>query len=187
MGLVRISGVTPLDGFHVRLALTDGAVIERDVEPLLVGPVFEAIRDNPDVFRAATVACGTVVWPNGADLCLDVLIWGGPPREGPVPRTVVLATHARSGDTMACVNSRGPEPAGADIRAATRQWLSNWKRVGPVLDAERWRRLAAMSARRRADMTLDLLSLRRPDLPGDDGEALVRAQRAFALWRKKHA
>ena len=94
MGLVRISSVTPLDSFHLRLALTDGSVIERDVEPLLVGPVFEAVRDNPDVFRAAKVACGTVVWPNGADLCPDVLIWGGPPREGSVPDKLVLATHA---------------------------------------------------------------------------------------------
>jgi len=39
MGLVRISSVTPLDGFHLRLVLTDGSVIERDVDPLLVGPV----------------------------------------------------------------------------------------------------------------------------------------------------
>lgn len=94
MDLVRISSVTPLDGFRLRLALTDGSVVERDVEPLLVGPVFEAVRDNPDVFRAAKVAAGTVVWPNGADLCPDVLIWGGPQREGSVPDKLVLATHA---------------------------------------------------------------------------------------------
>ena len=94
MGLVRISSVTSLDGFHVRLALTDGSVIERNVEPLLVGSVFEAVRDNPEVFRAAAVACSTVMWPNGADLCPDVLIWGGPPREGSVPDKLVLATHA---------------------------------------------------------------------------------------------
>jgi hypothetical protein len=24
-----------------------------------------------------------VVWPNGADLCPDVLIWGGPPPQEP--------------------------------------------------------------------------------------------------------
>ena len=84
------------------------------------------------------------------------------------------------------MTARAPEPIDVDTRAAMKRWLDTWKRVGPVLDAERWRRLAAMSARRRADMTLDLLSLRRPDRPGDDGEGLVRAQRAFALWRKKH-
>lgn len=74
--------------------LADGSVIERDVGPLLVGPVFEAVRDNPDVFRAAKVAAGTVVWPKGADLCPDVLIWGGPPREGSAPDRLALPTHA---------------------------------------------------------------------------------------------
>lgn len=94
MGLVRISGVTPLEGFRLRLVLTDGSVVERDVEPLLIGPVFESLRNNAELFRAATVAAGTVVWPNGADLCPDVLIWGGPPRQGPVPDKLVLATQA---------------------------------------------------------------------------------------------
>ena len=91
--LLRISAVMLLDGFRVRLALIDGSVIDRDVEPLLVGPVFDAVRNDPDVFRGAKVAGGTVVWPNGADLCPDVLIWGGPPREGRVPDKVRLAAH----------------------------------------------------------------------------------------------
>ena len=95
MRLVRVSSVTPLDHFRLRLVLTDGSVVERDVEPLLVGPVFEDVRNKPDVFRAAAVVSGTVVWPNGADLCPDVLIWGGPPRDEAVPNVVVLATHAR--------------------------------------------------------------------------------------------
>jgi hypothetical protein len=56
-----------------------------------------------------------------------------------------------------------------------------------LLDAERWSRLEAMTAEQRADMTLDLLSLWQPDRPGDDAKALIRVQRAFALWRKKHA
>ena len=95
MGLVRISAVTPLDHFRLRLALTDGSVVERDVAPLLVGPVFEDVRNKPGMFQAAAVVSGTVVWPNGADLCPDVLIWGGPPRDEAVPHVVVLATHAR--------------------------------------------------------------------------------------------
>ncbi len=95
MGFIRISKVTPLDGFRLRLALTDGSVVERDVELLLAGPVFEEVRENPHVFRAATVAAGTVVWPNGADLCPDVLIWGGPPGAGSPPGKLVLATQTR--------------------------------------------------------------------------------------------
>jgi hypothetical protein len=94
MGLIRITKVTLLDGFNLRLTLTDESTIERDVESLLIGPVFEAIRNSPDLFRTAQAAYGTVVWPNGADLCPDVLIWGGPPREGSVPDKLVLTTHA---------------------------------------------------------------------------------------------
>jgi hypothetical protein len=33
-------------------------------------------------FREFSVEGGTLVWPTGADLCPDVLIWGGmPPAE----------------------------------------------------------------------------------------------------------
>jgi Protein of unknown function (DUF2442) len=83
MALLRIREVKPLDDFKLRLTLTDGSVIERDVSRLLVGPIFEPIRTDPAVFRRVRVDGGTTVWPNGADLCPDVLIWGGaPPEEG---------------------------------------------------------------------------------------------------------
>lgn len=72
-------------------------------------------------------------------------------------------------------------------RAGMKRWLENWNRVGPVLEAERWERLRAMTRRERARMSLDLLGLWQPDRPGDDGEALIRVQRAFASWLKKHA
>ena len=86
MALLRIREVKALEGFKLRLTLTDGSVIERDVSRLLVGPVFEPIRKDPAVFAKARVEGGTVVWPNGADLCRDVLIWGGPrPEEGQQP------------------------------------------------------------------------------------------------------
>jgi hypothetical protein len=86
MAVLRIREAEPLEGFKLRLTLTDGSVIERDVSRLLVGPVFEPIRKDPAVFAKARVEGGTVVWPNGADLCPDVLIWGGaPPEEGQQP------------------------------------------------------------------------------------------------------
>lgn len=77
--LVRIRAVTPLEPFRLRLALTDGTVIERDFEALLRGPIFEPLRRDPALFARAAIENGTVVWPNGADLCPDVLIWGGLP------------------------------------------------------------------------------------------------------------
>ncbi len=90
MSLLRIKHVVPLEGFRLRLTLTNGAVIERDVAPLLVGPVFEPIRQDMALFRQARPDAGTVVWPNGADLCPDTLIWGGaPPREVTAPPAVL--------------------------------------------------------------------------------------------------
>jgi hypothetical protein len=61
------------------LTLTDGKTIERDVSSLMVGPIFAPLRTNPEMFRQVHVDDGTLVWPNGADLCPDVLIWDGPP------------------------------------------------------------------------------------------------------------
>lgn len=82
MKLLRIRDAVALPGLRLRLTLTDGRVVERDVSNLLRGSVFEAIRQSPDEFRAVRVEGGTVVWPNGADLCPDVLIWGdSPPAE----------------------------------------------------------------------------------------------------------
>jgi len=79
MSLLRIRNAEAIGGFRLRLTLTDGTVIERDVAPLLNGPVFERIRSNPADFASVRVEAGTVVWPSGADLCPDMLIWNGPP------------------------------------------------------------------------------------------------------------
>jgi hypothetical protein len=79
MRLVRIREAKPLDGYHVQLTLTDGRVVERDLSSLLVGPVFAEIRNDLARFKEMRVEAGTLVWPSGADLCPDVLIWGGLP------------------------------------------------------------------------------------------------------------
>jgi len=46
---------------------------------MLNGTVFDPIRDDKGQFRTVRVEDGTLVWPNGADLCPDVLIWDGLP------------------------------------------------------------------------------------------------------------
>jgi hypothetical protein len=79
MKLVRIQEAAPLDGYGVRLKLTDGRVIERDLAEHLTGPVFADIRNSPERFRQFRVEAGTLVFPDGVDLCPDVLIWGGLP------------------------------------------------------------------------------------------------------------
>jgi hypothetical protein len=81
MALLRIKSVVPLDGHRLRLTLTNGTTLERDVADLLVGPAFEAIRRDPALFKQARAEHGTVVWPGEVDLCPDVLIWNGPPPE----------------------------------------------------------------------------------------------------------
>lgn len=83
MSLLRIRDVHPLPDLRLRLTLTDGSVIERDLSGLLVGPIFEPVRSDRRTFEQVRIEAGTVVWPNGADLCPDVLIWGGiPPDRG---------------------------------------------------------------------------------------------------------
>jgi hypothetical protein len=82
MALIRICAVEPLEGFRVRLHLTNDAVIDRDVRPLMSGRIFEELLQDPQRFREVHVEGRTVVWSNGADLCPDVLIWGGPPPLG---------------------------------------------------------------------------------------------------------
>lgn len=82
MAFVRIQGVVPLEGYRLRLTLTDGSVVERDVEALMNGPLFTPILLDPSLFRAASVEGDAVVWPNGAVLCHDELIGGGAPPTG---------------------------------------------------------------------------------------------------------
>lgn len=79
MKLVRIREAKVLGDHRVELTLTDGRVIERDLGSMLVGPVFDVIRNDQARFREMFVEGGTLVWPTGADLCPDVLIWGGLP------------------------------------------------------------------------------------------------------------
>lgn len=81
MALLRIRQVEALDGRRVRLVLTDNTIIERDLAPLLHGPLFDDVARGETYFRAVRVEGGGLAWDNGADLCPDVVIWGGPPPE----------------------------------------------------------------------------------------------------------
>ena len=81
MSLLRIRQVEPLDGHRVRLTLTNGTVVDRDLAPLLRGPMFELVKKDPECFRAVRVEAGGLAWKNGADLCPDTVIWAGAPPE----------------------------------------------------------------------------------------------------------
>lgn len=94
--LLRIKSAKPLGGFRVRLVLTDGSAVERDLERLVSGGIFAALRKDPARFREFAVEGGTIAWPNGADLCPDVLIWGGPPptKRATPPKNLALEAPA---------------------------------------------------------------------------------------------
>ena len=94
--MLRIRKVTPRSGYEVELTLTDGRTLRVDLLPYLRGPVFDPIREDPDLFRRISVdeELGTVVWPNGADIDPDVLIHG----RSPVAWPLALARED-SGDT----------------------------------------------------------------------------------------
>ena len=79
--MLRIKKVVPLSGYRLQLTLTDGSVVERDVGPLLHGPVFDSIRRDPQLFRTVSVERGTVCWPGDVDLCPDTVLWDGPPTQ----------------------------------------------------------------------------------------------------------
>lgn len=65
-----------------------------------------------------------------------------------------------------------------------KQWLDNWRRVGPLLEQERWDRLAAMTDEEARRVTAHVLDLWQPGWTGDDGEELLLHQRVFALARR---
>lgn len=68
--LVHVTSVEALEGFRLLLSFDDGSTREVDVKEFLRGPVFEALLNDPDLFRRVEVDAelGTIVWPNGADI-----------------------------------------------------------------------------------------------------------------------
>ncbi len=52
----------------LRIWFSDGSQRDVDLDDLLRGPVFEPLREDPDLFRQEKVEGGTTVWPNGADI-----------------------------------------------------------------------------------------------------------------------
>lgn len=81
MKLLRIQAIIDASPPSLRMRLTDGQVVDRDLSTLLTGPIFEAVRGDESFFRQVQVEAGGLAWPNGADLCPDMVIWGGLPPE----------------------------------------------------------------------------------------------------------
>ena len=77
MLMVRIEDITVLDELRVELKFSDGTFRVIDLAPYLEGPMFDKLKEDPALFRQVRVdrELGTIVWPNGADICPDVLRW----------------------------------------------------------------------------------------------------------------
>ena len=72
---MRVKSVESLEGYEVRVEFEDGTQKQIDLTPYLRGPVFEVIRNDPDVFRSMQVDDGAITWDNGADIDPDVLYY----------------------------------------------------------------------------------------------------------------
>jgi hypothetical protein len=68
--------VRVLDGYQLELTFADGLRGTLDLSPRILGRggVFQAL-ENPAFFRQVRVVSdlGTIVWPNEADICPDLL------------------------------------------------------------------------------------------------------------------
>ena len=81
--MIEIRAVEPLEDRSVRLTLSDGTVVERDLRDLLRGPLLGRLADDDPLFRLVAVDYGTLVWPGDVDLAPETLIWDGPdPADG---------------------------------------------------------------------------------------------------------
>lgn len=71
--MIRVTEVEPLGGFVLRLRFNDDTERVVDLEDRLWGPVFQPLKEDPELFRAVKIEGPTIAWPNGADLDPDVL------------------------------------------------------------------------------------------------------------------
>jgi hypothetical protein len=75
-------------------------------------------------------------------------------------------------------------PTDPETKRQIKRWLEGWKHVGPLLEQERWARLAAMADDEVRRDAIRLWQLWRPDWPTDDGEELLLHQQVFARARR---
>jgi hypothetical protein len=70
----RVTGFSLEGDYRILLAFEDGTTQLIDFEPILLGPIFEPLRDHK-VFNQVEQddTFGTLVWPNGADISPEVL------------------------------------------------------------------------------------------------------------------
>ncbi len=97
--LVGVREVKLVSGFTVHVVFTDGSERDIDLEPCLHGPIFEPVRNDPEIFATVFVdpIGQTLAWPNGADIAPETLYYGDrlPPWEQERPKRLKKTTQRR--------------------------------------------------------------------------------------------
>ncbi len=72
--IYRITSVSVVGPYSLHLGFNDGTSKTVNLEPILVGELYEPLRD-PELFRQVSLdpEVHTVVWPNGADFDPETL------------------------------------------------------------------------------------------------------------------
>ena len=68
----KLMRATPVDATTLELEYSDSLIARIDFTPTLWGEICEPLHD-PTYFAKVAVEDETVVWPNGFDICPDVL------------------------------------------------------------------------------------------------------------------
>ncbi|MDP2208319.1 MAG: DUF2442 domain-containing protein [Bacteroidota bacterium] len=74
--MIRVVSAKILNGYTVKLKLSNGSTKTVNLEPFLCGQIFEPLKQNYKLFASLKVdkTLGTIVWENGADIDPDVLL-----------------------------------------------------------------------------------------------------------------
>jgi len=67
-----VKKINHIEGYKINFTFNDNKTKIVDLEPYLDKGVFLPLRD-PDYFKMVKVSGHTLVWPNDADFCPDVL------------------------------------------------------------------------------------------------------------------
>jgi len=70
--LYLVRKINYIDGYKISLTFNNKKTKIVDIEPYLDKGVFLPLRD-PDYFKKVYLSGNTIVWPNEADFCPDVL------------------------------------------------------------------------------------------------------------------
>ena len=71
--MVKVIKVVPLDRNRLRISFNDGTSGICDVSNLIHGSAFRPLSDDSYFSHVAIDEVGGIFWPNGADICPDLL------------------------------------------------------------------------------------------------------------------